>query len=86
MMQVFAIDGFHNWDVVAAAYLAEPDLFTDHYYGLESGEKDLAKGLLRLNAPTGADCLVNLPEIKDMEAFTAEVYQSWLSARCDVNQ
>lgn len=33
MMQNFALDGFHNWDVVAAAYLAEPGLFNDHLYG-----------------------------------------------------
>ncbi|HWQ75693.1 MAG TPA: nucleoside hydrolase [Syntrophomonas sp.] len=84
MMQVFAIDGFHNWDVVAAVYLAEPGFFADHCYGLVSKEKDLTQGLLRLSSPEKADCTVNLPQIKDLESFTAEVYRGWMSARCHI--
>lgn len=84
MMQTFELDGFHNWDVVAAVYLAEPDLFADVLQGLDSLEDELSRGFLRLRPPAAAACLVNLPEIRDVEKFSADVYRSWLAARCDV--
>ena len=83
-MRVFELDGFHNWDVVAAVYLAEPDLFTDKLYGLDSGEQELSQGFLRLSSPSEAACVINLPEIKSIEKFSEEVYQSWLAVQCDI--
>ena len=83
MMRVFELEGFHNWDVVAAVYLAEPDMFMDKLYGFDSGEKELSQGFLRLSGPDEAACMINLPEIKSIEKFSEEVYQSWLTAQCD---
>lgn len=82
MMRRFEIDGFHNWDVVAAAYLAEPALFIDNIQYLKSDMPELRKGMLSITHES-EDLRVNLPEISDLDAFTEEVYAAWLAA--DIN-
>lgn len=79
MMRRFDIDGFHNWDVVAAAYLAEPALFEDHLHYLQIDRQKLTKGMLSISSREYGDSLVNLPEIHNLDAFTEEVYKAWLA-------
>jgi purine nucleosidase len=79
MMRRFEIDGFHNWDVVAAAYLAEPALFQDNPQYLKPDVQKLHKGLLNLAGSVNNDNRVNLPEIGDLGLFTEDVYGSWLA-------
>lgn len=40
MMSFFEMDGFYNWDVVAAAYLANPLLFQDSLYSIDLRPED----------------------------------------------
>lgn len=79
MSTLFQVDGFYNWDVVAAAYLANPQLFGDNYRFIKVNHKSLEKGLLNPVPEHKAPCRINLPVIKDLCAFTEDIYQAWLS-------
>lgn len=79
MQRVFGLNGFHNWDVVAAAYLAQPDLFNNSYQFLSPIEKNLRNGFLKVVDIYQAVCKVNFPFILDIERFTHDIYQTWLS-------
>lgn len=79
----FQINGFYNWDVVAAAYLVEKELFIDHLYDYNLSLKDLEKGKL-LKAIHSSDSWVNMPYIKNMDAFTHDVYSTWLNNKIEI--
>jgi hypothetical protein len=78
-MKVFNINGFHNWDVVAAAYLVSSANFKDDWRVLRPDRENLIKGLLTNSYEDGAQVTVNLPTIKDLAVFTDEVYGAWLN-------
>ncbi|MHB8073655.1 nucleoside hydrolase [Desulfosporosinus fructosivorans] len=84
MIRRFEIDGFHNWDVVAATYIAEPALFNNNFQYLKSDVQKLQKGLLNITSQENGDSRVNLPEIRDLGSFTKEVYKSWLDVDISV--
>jgi Inosine-uridine nucleoside N-ribohydrolase len=84
MMQKFTLDGFHNWDVTAAAYLAEPSLFNDHLYMVDSGALELPCGFLQVAEPDAAGGWINLPEIGSLEDFKEDIYRSWLTSKCSM--
>ncbi|WP_028307737.1 nucleoside hydrolase [Desulfitibacter alkalitolerans] len=79
MMSIFNIDGFHNWDVVAAAYLAEPSLFKNMLYEITPNLNDLEKGYLTVKTQSDWACQINLPVIADLKKFTDDVYGAWLN-------
>jgi len=85
MRQRFDLDGFHNWDVVAAAYLAEPGLFINHLRSIGRNKKKLERGLLDLRSKEEGCSLINLPEIADPGLFAEDVYNSWLQAGLKTN-
>ncbi len=79
MMETFDINGFFNWDVVAAVRLAEPSLFRDIRYRFKPGMSELKRGLLiESNEVSSRPCVINKPEIKNIKAFSDEVYLGWL--------
>lgn len=78
-LNAFGLNGFHNWDVVAAAYLAEPVNFQDNWQQLQPNQQDLEIGVLTYARKNGVTAIINLPAIKDMPAFTNDVYSAWLS-------
>lgn len=71
---VYGIVGFHNWDVVAACYLANPNLFEDNFVKVSSDIDNLKKGYLE---KTNDGYLVNIPKIKDVEIFKNDIYMKW---------
>lgn len=75
---VFGIEGFYNWDVLAAAYLCHPEQFDDHRSCYDLSVKDLETGFLRVSGD-GLSGL-NLPEVRDAEGFRDHVYATWLAA------
>lgn len=86
IMGVFETDGFYNWDVVAAAYLMVPELFTDHMKPMKLDMTNLHRGFLQADETKNAqnalcNCLstVNLPEIANPKAFIEEIYTAWSS-------
>lgn len=78
MMRRFEIDGFHNWNVVAVAYFAEPTLFKDNLQFLKHDLQKLKQGMLSLTCKDKSDIIVNLPKIYDLGLFTEDIYKSWL--------
>ncbi len=74
---IFGIEGFYNWDVLAAVYLAHSEYFEDTRAMYTLSEADLATGFLR--ASEAGPTELNLPVIKDPDAFKAHVYESWRS-------
>ncbi|HZK43281.1 MAG TPA: nucleoside hydrolase [Syntrophomonadaceae bacterium] len=79
MMAAFNINGFHNWDVVAAAFITNPSLFTNHFIEISPTLEDLRKGLL--NNEIRKDELeytINFPTINNIDVFTEDVYNAWL--------
>lgn len=72
----YNIDGFINWDTVAAAYLARPELFIAEKVEINPDLKSLEKGIL-YGAGDKISC--NLPRIADPAAFKADVFAHWNS-------
>lgn len=82
MMSFFDINGFYNWDVVAAAFLANPSIFENKIFNLAPNIKHLERGFLNKNYQTNESlCFINLPEIHDVKKFTDDIYESWLNVK-----
>lgn len=77
----FNVKGFYNWDVVAAAYLARPELFKNDYKFISPNRKDLELGKLCYTPEEGVTCLVNAPIMCNLNELTEEIYSSWLRLR-----
>ncbi|HZK56654.1 MAG TPA: nucleoside hydrolase [Desulfosporosinus sp.] len=87
MMTIFNIEGFHNWDVVAAAYLVNSSLFNNNVQNIIPNPKNLEKGLLSNNTPDeGLPCLINIPVIANLKTFTDDVYDAWLGLDIPYNK
>jgi len=81
MTENYGANGFYNWDVVAAAYIAEENLFIDNNRAINPTRESLKKGFLYSSENEYIN--VNLPEIKDIRKFTESVYKSWLNLKLD---
>ena len=72
----YGIPGFYAWDVAAAVFVTEPDLFESRRCLLRSEPSDLERGFLDLE-----DCAngpLNVPRrITDIDAFWALVERGW---------
>ncbi len=76
MEKVFHIDGFYNWDAVAAVCATDPGLFEDDYRLIDSGIEELATGALRISESDGYR--VNIPKaIKDIGRLNRLLFSSW---------
>lgn len=85
MTSRFELNGFHNWDVVAAAYLINPELFNKNLLTIQPDLADLARGMLgsksaSLDVLSGFEHFrqINLPVIRELNQFKDAVYSSWL--------
>jgi inosine-uridine nucleoside N-ribohydrolase len=75
IMNEFGIKGFYNWDIVAALYITNPELFDKDYTKVISTVEDLKTGLLKLDDSTGN---VNIPKkIKDIDRFNEIIFDTW---------
>lgn len=74
-------DGFVNWDVVAAAWLAAPELFHAERTAITPTLHSMERGLL---LDEGEPHMVTLPRIRDEGAFRADVFQRWSCANVDI--
>lgn len=72
--EVYGIDGYILWDVIATAYFCEPELFEDRYFKLNNNTSDLRRGYLSL---TPTDYVINCPVIKDPSALISHIADVW---------
>lgn len=73
----FGVDGFYNWDVVAAVYLTNPELFKDNTEFISSEIIDLEKGFLKRSDLYNGYSL-NIPTIiTDIDRFNSLVLSAW---------
>ncbi|MCB8814816.1 nucleoside hydrolase [Desulfosporosinus shakirovi] len=84
MMAAFNIDGFYNWDVVAAAFLVHPELFIPKPYCASLNPKDLERGLLKNSHKEAPACCFNTPYIRDINAFNENIYNSWMNMKANI--
>lgn len=82
MASGYGVDGFYNWDAIAAVYMVKPDLFENHITNLNLSEEDLKEGFLRkTDDEMIQNCKIALPEIIDVQGFIDTLYGGWLNAR-----
>jgi len=77
IMNEFGIRGFYNWDIVAAMYITNPNLFDKNIERISSTPNDLATGLLKTSFMEES-YEVNIPTIiKDIDLFNEVIFNSW---------
>ena len=83
----YGIQGFYNWDTLAAAYLVNPEYFTNQWADYHISLNSLSTGSLIANDfdPTSyaqtrpvRKVYLNLPVIKIKEELKHHIYQTWL--------
>ncbi|MDK2800499.1 MAG: hypothetical protein PWQ70_2118 [Clostridiales bacterium] len=78
IMNEFGINGFYNWDIVAAVYITNPELFDDNPQKLTSTSEDLKTGMLKIDNFTSQGYEVNIPTtIKDINKFNEIIFNTW---------
>ena len=78
-MDDYGIPGYYNWDVIAAAYLLHPELFETEEIDFNLSVEDLKKGKLRISEEgMEKNCTLKIPVIGDANAFTQNIYDTWL--------
>ncbi|MGE5628003.1 MAG: nucleoside hydrolase [Solirubrobacterales bacterium] len=76
--ETFGIYGFHNWDVVAAVYVTNPELFNNCIKYIKSTETDLATGLIKICSKNEVLSKINIPEgINNIERFKDIIFEAW---------
>lgn len=76
MADHFELDGFFNWDVVAAAYLMDRRLFEENETIISPTVESLENGFL---IGGGKSISVKLPKIKEPDMFEESVYSAYLN-------
>ena len=71
------LDGFVNWDVMAAVQLLHPELMKCREAEITPTEQSLRQGMLLADGPA---CRVLLPEIDGGERYFRHIYETWFSA------
>lgn len=84
----YGIEGFYNWDTLAAAYLVNPEFFDDQWDNYHISLNSLSTGSLIAKDfdPTSyaqtrpvREVYLNLPVIQAKDALKGHIYQTWLS-------
>lgn len=80
--QQYGVPGFHVWDIVAAVYLTNPELFDRREISVTSTVADLQRGWLRFDSHQ-TQHRVNVPEqILDIGRFWRKIFGAWQALRC----
>lgn len=78
VMNEFGIQGFYNWDIVAAVYITHPQLFDRKLKKVISTPEDLKKGYLKIDQESYSGYEVNIPtRIEDINRFNNIVFEAW---------
>ena len=65
------------WDVVATVYLLHPELYEDDYTHCFVTEHGMHAGWLGVTEQAKDTVVLNLPKVKDLTAYRAEMYGGW---------
>jgi inosine-uridine nucleoside N-ribohydrolase len=77
-MKSYGLDGFYNWDVTAAAYLLDPELFEKNETVITPDLDSLKRGFLNGGGrPVKAD----LPKIRDPRVFEDHIYNTYFNVK-----
>lgn len=78
IMKEFGIKGFYNWDIVAAVYLTNPELFDINIRNIVSTSEDLKTGLLKIDKNSNKGYRVNIPTaINNIDQFNEIIFDTW---------
>ncbi len=78
-MDDYGIDGYYNWDAIAAVYMMHTELFTTEKIEFKLSIDDLKTGKLRASGvDDDKNCILEIPVIKDETAFCENLYGTWL--------
>lgn len=78
VMEEFGIKGFYNWDIVAALYITNPELFDKNIVNIISTSEDLERGFLKIDESKSKGYLVNIPtRIEDINKFNEIIFEAW---------
>ena len=66
------------WDVVATVYLLHPELYEDQYTHCFITEHGMHAGWLGVTEKARDTVVLNLPRVRDLEAYRQEMYAGWL--------
>ena len=84
--ELFSTEGFFNWDIVSSVYITNLELFEDSYQSIISNEKDLQKGLLRIEDHHENGSIINIPTaIKDIDLFNEIIFETWKNVKIKRN-
>jgi len=75
-VKVFDLNGFYNWDIVAAVYLLEKGFFVGHLHEYQLIKDDLIRGYIGSQQAPYTHT-INLPTILNVNAFRDEIFCSW---------
>jgi purine nucleosidase len=82
VMNEFGIEGFYNWDIVAAVYITHPELFDENILNINSTVDDLKHGFLKQSDDVAGAYRVNIPTaIKDISLFNEVIFKAWENIR-----
>jgi len=74
--KTFGVWGFYNWDIVAAVYVTNPELFEDKCECVISSIADLSNGYLKTS--NNSEVRINIPTaIKNKERFNQIIFEAW---------
>lgn len=77
MWEWYGLDGFVCWDVLASAYVLEPELFADQTFSVTTRLSLLEEGILKCALPGEPSAPLITPQIKDPSAFCKRALQLW---------
>lgn len=80
----FKVKGFYSWDILAAAFLANPKLFENSYQSISLDKIKLETGLVSIVPEGAATCTVNFPVIMDAYALLEDIYGAWLGVKTNI--
>lgn len=73
------------WDVVATVYLLHPELYEDECFHCFVTEHGMHAGWLGVTESARDTVQLNLPRVKDLSAYRAEMYSGWLDFKIPEN-
>ena len=91
----YGIEGYYNWDSLAAAYLVNPHFFKDQQQDCMVSVESLSRGELHsVNRDQTSyspskpyqQVRLNLPKIEDKSGLEQNMYQTWMNVEAELSR
>lgn len=73
--EIYGAESSYAWDAVAASYVLHPEFFEDDVRNCYINVEDMKTGFL--NPVADGPHKINMPVVKDVNAFREDLYESW---------